>query len=465
LHSAAAARIALTIDDIVAYRVPIVTTSSILQSIVAAGLVTTLLTVVPASAACTGDCNGDGSVSIDELILGVRIALGLSPLASCTAFDANGDLMVSIGELVQATGASLDHCPAPPSPTATSVPTETPTVEPSATASPTATPSMTPTVNLPPILPTASVYRTYPGFDIVLPLGATDPEGLGVSCTADDLPAGASFDTPSGVFSWKPADDQLGAFYVPFSCSDAAAPPASADGQLIFRVSAVDPCVTPTCDPATGCTSTLPPLDQSCCDAGPVARVAEPFAGCPEGRVLHIGQNSDGTFGRLQNCDVLHMRNFAQSSAEVDFNVETRCVNTLNRVQVYTHLEGVTANHPNGVLIDTFSPQFFLAEDPDGFDRQVGRRFPLTRGTDGTFKDLEGIEANLTVTLSDSDNTSVTEQLRVRLSFTPGATELPDVDPTLTPLPTCAPDVTPAPGQTPSCGLPAPTPTPEITNG
>jgi len=441
-----------------------VTSSSVLRSVVAAGVVATLLTVVPAGAACTGDCNGDGSVSIDELILGVRIALGLSPLTACTAF-ANGNGMVSIAELVQATRASLDHCPVAPSATPTSV-LATPTREPTTTPSPTATPSTTPTVNLPPILPTASVYRTYPGFDIVLPLGATDPEGLGVSCTADDLPAGASFDTPSGVFSWKPTDDQLGAFYVPFSCSDAATPPASADGEFIFRVSALDACVTPSCDPATGCTSTLPPTTQNCCAAGPVARVAEPFAGCPEGRVLHIGQNTNpNTFGRLQNCDVLHMRNFAQSSAEVDFNVETRCVNTLNRVTVYTHLEGVTANHPTGVLLDAFSPQFFLAEDPDGFDRQVGRRFSLMRGTDGTFRDLEGIEANLTVTLSDSDNVSVTETLRVRLSFTPVATDLPDVDPTLTPLPTCGPGESPTRGQTPICGLSAPTPTPVITNG
>jgi hypothetical protein len=433
---------------------------------IAAGLAVAVLTALPAGAACTGDCNGDGSVSIDELILGVRIALGLSPLASCTAFDADGKGMVSIAELVQATHASLDHCPAAPSPTPTRAPSATPTTERSATASATATPSTTPTVNLPPILPTASVYRTYPGFDIVLPLGATDPEGLAVSCSADDLPAGASFDTGSGVFSWMPTDDQLGAFYVPFSCRDAATPPASADGELIFRVSARDACAMLSCDPATGCTSTLPPTSEKCCAAGAVARVAEPFAGCPEGRVLHIGQNTDGTFGRMQNCDILHMRNFAQASAEVDFGVETRCVNTLNRVQgVYVHMEGVAANHPSGVLMDVLSRQFFLAEDPDGFDRQIGLRFPLTRGTDGSFVDLEGVEANLTVTLTDFDNVSVTEQLRVRLSFTPAATELPDVDPTLTPLPTCAPGVSPTPGQTPNCSLPALTPTPVITNG
>src|SRR5262245_21061795 len=40
---------------------------------------------------CIGDCNGDGAISINELILGVQIALGEAPLAACPAFDANGD--------------------------------------------------------------------------------------------------------------------------------------------------------------------------------------------------------------------------------------------------------------------------------------------------------------------------------------------------------------------------------------
>jgi hypothetical protein len=43
-----------------------------------------------------------------------------------------------------------------------------------------------------------------------------------------------------------------------------------------------------------------------------VARVAEPQAGCPEGRVLFVGQNTSETiFGRMQNCDILHVTNFA----------------------------------------------------------------------------------------------------------------------------------------------------------
>ena len=40
--------------------------------------------------ACVGDCNGDGMVSVDEMVEGVRISLGEAPLSQCPAFDANG---------------------------------------------------------------------------------------------------------------------------------------------------------------------------------------------------------------------------------------------------------------------------------------------------------------------------------------------------------------------------------------
>ena len=54
-----------------------------------------------------GDCNGDLDVSIDELVLGVNMALG-SAAADCTRFDANGDGAVSIDELVAAVRAALN---------------------------------------------------------------------------------------------------------------------------------------------------------------------------------------------------------------------------------------------------------------------------------------------------------------------------------------------------------------------
>jgi hypothetical protein len=42
-------------------------------------------------AACRGDCDGDGSVTIDELIAAVGIALGESGVEQCPSLDGDGD--------------------------------------------------------------------------------------------------------------------------------------------------------------------------------------------------------------------------------------------------------------------------------------------------------------------------------------------------------------------------------------
>jgi hypothetical protein len=54
-----------------------------------------------------GDCDGDGIVTINELILGVNIALGNLPVTACPAFDTNRDGQVSIDELIAAVNAAL----------------------------------------------------------------------------------------------------------------------------------------------------------------------------------------------------------------------------------------------------------------------------------------------------------------------------------------------------------------------
>jgi hypothetical protein len=59
---------------------------------------------------CAGDCDGDGEVEINELILGVNIALANRTLDACPAFDADGGGTVSIGELISAVGNSLNGC-------------------------------------------------------------------------------------------------------------------------------------------------------------------------------------------------------------------------------------------------------------------------------------------------------------------------------------------------------------------
>ncbi len=59
---------------------------------------------------CVGDCNGDGVVTIDEIVIGVDIALGVTPISQCRGLDANGDGVVTVDELLQAVGHVLNGC-------------------------------------------------------------------------------------------------------------------------------------------------------------------------------------------------------------------------------------------------------------------------------------------------------------------------------------------------------------------
>lgn len=60
--------------------------------------------------ACAGDCGGDGTVDIGELITAVNIALGSAPVSSCAAADANGDGAVVVNELIGAVNVALNGC-------------------------------------------------------------------------------------------------------------------------------------------------------------------------------------------------------------------------------------------------------------------------------------------------------------------------------------------------------------------
>ena len=60
-----------------------------------------------AAAQCPGDCNGDSEVTVDELVVGVNIALGEASVDDCHGADRNGDGGVTVDEIVAATdGAS-----------------------------------------------------------------------------------------------------------------------------------------------------------------------------------------------------------------------------------------------------------------------------------------------------------------------------------------------------------------------
>ena len=107
---------------------------------------------------CAGDCNNDDKVAINELIVGVNIALGRQPLAACPEFDENTRDGVEIHELVGAVGNALNGCPMPPTP----APTRTPTITPTPTETPTMTPTASPTVTgtRPSATPTSTSTKT-----------------------------------------------------------------------------------------------------------------------------------------------------------------------------------------------------------------------------------------------------------------------------------------------------------------
>lgn len=61
-------------------------------------------------ARCLGDCDGNDAVTVDEVITGVNIALGLAPIERCASFDADADGAVTVDEILLAVQAALGGC-------------------------------------------------------------------------------------------------------------------------------------------------------------------------------------------------------------------------------------------------------------------------------------------------------------------------------------------------------------------
>ena len=59
---------------------------------------------------CVGDCDGDGVVAINELLIGVNMAAGTLPPSQCPAFSPDGEVP-SIAQLIQAVNAAVTGCP------------------------------------------------------------------------------------------------------------------------------------------------------------------------------------------------------------------------------------------------------------------------------------------------------------------------------------------------------------------
>jgi hypothetical protein len=59
---------------------------------------------------CAGDCNDDGTVTVDEILTMVNIALGNTPVTACDVGDANHDGQVAVDEILTAVNNALNGC-------------------------------------------------------------------------------------------------------------------------------------------------------------------------------------------------------------------------------------------------------------------------------------------------------------------------------------------------------------------
>lgn len=67
------------------------------------------VTMIGTAEPCTGDCDG-GGVTVDEIVRGINIALGNSPVSECGAFDPDASGDVTVEEIIQAINNALSGC-------------------------------------------------------------------------------------------------------------------------------------------------------------------------------------------------------------------------------------------------------------------------------------------------------------------------------------------------------------------
>lgn len=82
-----------------------------IATLVTASVLYFAVTPVAMAQQCHGDCNNDGEVNVNELIMGVNIALSRMQMVMCNALDRNRDSRVSVDELVGGVRSALDGCP------------------------------------------------------------------------------------------------------------------------------------------------------------------------------------------------------------------------------------------------------------------------------------------------------------------------------------------------------------------
>jgi hypothetical protein len=268
-------------------------------------------TAVPDSG-CFGDCNGDGEVSINELIILVNIALGSQSVSACASLSPG--FVVTISDLVRAVNNALSGCPATPTPTATlAVPTGTAT----ATVTATVTPggplgvrrfSLNPSTSQ--VIATLASGFTVPttgmeGF-LVLRAGGVNPLSGTAIITVTDTSEYLSINIPSGnqALCIRPIREQL-----PFTAAGVIACgggiPLGLDLTLDHRVGEVGHC-SGGAEDAEPCTSDTDCPDGACfdaadCDAvgGHIETASEPFPGVCNGTLVGMGGAENSGVGAV----------------------------------------------------------------------------------------------------------------------------------------------------------------------
>ncbi len=95
---------------------------------------------------CTGDCDSNGAVAVNELITLVNMALGTLDVQACVAGDLNADGQITVNEIITAVNYALSGCPGATTglrvePVPFHVVPASPTSIPTATPTPTSTPA------------------------------------------------------------------------------------------------------------------------------------------------------------------------------------------------------------------------------------------------------------------------------------------------------------------------------------
>jgi hypothetical protein len=143
---------------------------------------------------CPGDCNGDGVVVINELIIAVNIALDLQTVSACGASDLNHDGRITVDELIRNVDAAIIGCSAVATPTNTATTTESPAATATGTATQAATASEIATATST-LTPPATATATDTA--IATPTGTTDATVTGTSQpSATATPADTESETP-----------------------------------------------------------------------------------------------------------------------------------------------------------------------------------------------------------------------------------------------------------------------------